>query len=117
MLNERLGQIHFWITFLGAYLIYFPMHYLGFIGVPRRYYELGETAFVPHSAATLNVAITAAALIVGAAQIVFFYNLISSLYKGKFAGGNPWRATTLEWQTPQTPPAIFPAANARPDRR
>jgi cytochrome c oxidase subunit I len=45
-----------------------------------------------------------AALIVGAAQIVFFFNLISSLYKGKLAGGNPWKATTLEWQTPETPP-------------
>src|SRR5664279_428082 len=104
MWNETLGQVHFWITFLGAYLIYFPMHYLGFVGVPRRYYELGETAFVPPSAATLNVFITAAALIVGAAQMVFFFNLIRSLYKGKPAGGNPWRATTLEWQTPQTPP-------------
>jgi Heme/copper-type cytochrome/quinol oxidases, subunit 1 len=80
------------------------MHYLGFVGVPRRYYELGETAFVPASAATLNVFITVAALVVGAAQIVFFFNLIWSLYKGKLAGGNPWKATTLEWQTPQTPP-------------
>jgi cytochrome c oxidase subunit I len=104
MWNERLGQFHFWVTFLGAYLIYFPMHYLGFIGVPRRYYELGETAFVPPSAATLNIFITAAALIVGAAQVVFFFNLIWSLFKGKPAGNNPWRATTLEWQTPQTPP-------------
>jgi cytochrome c oxidase subunit 1 len=104
MWNERLGQFHFWVTFLGAYLIYFPMHYLGFIGVPRRYYELGERAFVPPSAATLNVFITAAALIVGAAQMVFFFNLIWSLFKGKRAGGNPWRATSLEWQTPQTPP-------------
>jgi len=104
MLNEKLGQFHFWVTFLGTYLIYFPMHYLGFIGVPRRYYELGETAFVPPSAATLNVFITVAALIVGAAQMVFFFNLIWSLGKGKRAGSNPWRATTLEWQTPQTPP-------------
>jgi len=104
MMNERLGQLHFWVTFLGAYMIYFPMHYLGFIGVPRRYYELGETAFIPASAATLNVFITVAALIVGAAQIVFFYNLIWSLFKGKSAGSNPWNATSLEWQTPETPP-------------
>jgi cytochrome c oxidase subunit 1 len=104
MLHETLGQIHFWITFLGAYAIYFPMHYLGFIGVPRRYYELGETAFVPPSAASLNVFITVAALIVGAAQILFFFNLIWSYYKGRPAGSNPWRATTLEWQTPETPP-------------
>src|ERR1700726_1909948 len=104
MLNERLGQFHFWVTFLGAYLIYFPMHYLGFIGVPRRYYELGETAFVPPSAATLNIFITAAALTVGFAQMVFLFNLIWSLFNGKPAGSNPWRATTLEWQTPETPP-------------
>jgi cytochrome c oxidase subunit I len=104
MMNERLGQLHFWVTFLGAYMIYFPMHYLGFIGVPRRYYELGETAFVPPSAATLNIFITVAALVVGAAQIVFFFNLIWSLFKGKPSGPNPWGGTSLEWQTPETPP-------------
>jgi len=104
MMNERLGQLHFWVTFLGAYMIYFPMHYLGFIGVPRRYYELGETAFVPASAASLNVFITVAALVVGATQIVFFFNLIWSLFKGKPSGPNPWNAASLEWQTPETPP-------------
>jgi cytochrome c oxidase subunit 1 len=104
MMNERLGQLHFWVTFLGAYMIYFPMHYLGFIGVPRRYYELGETAFIPPSAATLNIFITVAALVVGAAQTVFFYNLFWSLFKGKPAGSNPWNAASLEWQTPETPP-------------
>ncbi len=104
MLNERLGQLHFWVTFLGAYMIYFPMHYLGLMGVPRRYYELGETAFVPPSAATLNIFITVSALIVGAVQIVFFFNLIWSLFKGKPSGPNPWHATSLEWQTPETPP-------------
>jgi cytochrome c oxidase subunit 1 len=104
MLDETLGHIHFWTTFIGTYAIFFPMHYLGLVGVPRRYYEMGETAFVPPSADTLNVFITAAALIVGAAQIVFLFNLVSSLFRGREAGGNPWRATTLEWQTPQTPP-------------
>jgi cytochrome c oxidase subunit 1 len=105
MLNEPLGLFHFWVTFLGTYAIFFPMHYLGLIGVPRRYFALGETAFVPHSAEALNAVITIAALVVGFAQIVFLFNLIWSLFKGKQAGGNPWRATTLEWQTPQTPPA------------
>jgi len=104
MLNDALGKFHFWVTFLGAYAIYFPMHYLGLMGVPRRYYELGEMAFIPPSAATLNIFITLAALIVGFAQTVFFFNLIWSLFKGKHAGSNPWKATTLEWQTPQTPP-------------
>jgi cytochrome c oxidase subunit 1 len=104
MLNEMLGKFHFWITFLGAYAIYFPMHYIGLIGVPRRYFEMGDMAFVPQSATTLNIFITIAALIVGFAQMVFLFNLIWSLFKGKPAGSNPWRATTLEWQTPETPP-------------
>src|ERR687888_489149 len=71
LLNETLGQFHFWVTFLGAYAIYFPMHYLGLLGVPRRYFELGGTAFIPDSATTLNIFITAAALMVGVAQMVF----------------------------------------------
>ena len=104
MLNETLGKIHFWVTFLGTYAIYYPMHYLGFLGLPRRYYALGDTSFIPDSAATLNASITVAALIVGVVQILFIYNLIVSLRKGKPSGGNPWEATTLEWQTPQTPP-------------
>jgi cytochrome c oxidase subunit I len=80
------------------------MHYLGLIGVPRRYHEMGQTAFIPPSAETLNAFISVVALIVGFAQIVFLFNLIWSLRHGKEAGGNPWRATTLEWQTPKTPP-------------
>ncbi len=104
LLNNAMGQFHFWVTFLGAYLIYFPMHYLGFLGVPRRYFEIGETAFIPDSAADLNAFITVAALIVGFAQIVFLFNLAWSLRRGKEAGPNPWNATTLEWQTAETPP-------------
>ena len=105
MLSDGLGKLHFWITFLGAYLIFFPMHYIGLMGVPRRYHEIGAMAFVPPSALTLNEFITVVALIVGAAQLVFVFNLVWSLGRGRPAGGNPWRATTLEWQTPQTPPA------------
>src|SRR6202171_4203292 len=104
MLNDTLGKFHFWVTFLGTYAIYYPMHYLGFLGVPRRYYAMGNTVFIPESAQTLNEAITIAALIVGAVQVVFIYNLIWSYFNGKPSGGNPWRATTLEWQTPETPP-------------
>jgi cytochrome c oxidase subunit 1 len=105
MWNATLGKIHFWITFLGVYAIYLPMHYLGFLGVPRRYYALGQTAFIPPSAHVANEIITVAALIVAAAQLVFFYNMIWSAIKGPHADSNPWGATTLEWQTPQTPPA------------
>jgi cytochrome c oxidase subunit I len=104
MLNDTMGKFHFWVTFLGTYAIYYPMHYLGFLGVPRRYYAMGTTVFIPESAQTLNEAITIAALVVGAVQVVFLYNLIWSYFHGKPAGGNPWRATTLEWQTPDTPP-------------
>jgi cytochrome c oxidase subunit I len=105
MLNETMGQIHFWITFVGAYLIFFPMHYLGLLGMPRRYHEIGQTSFVPESAQTLNAFISVVALAVGVAQVVFLFNLFWSLRRGKAAGGNPWRATTLEWQTPETPPS------------
>ena len=104
MLNEAMGQIHFWVTFIGAYAIFFPMHYLGLLGMPRRYHDMGQTSFVPDSAHTLNAFISVAALTVGAAQVVFLFNLFWSVRHGKETGGNPWRATTLEWQTPQTPP-------------
>ncbi|HKQ26457.1 MAG TPA: cbb3-type cytochrome c oxidase subunit I [Burkholderiales bacterium] len=104
MLDDTLGKIHFWITFLGTYAIYLPMHYLGFLGVPRRYYAVGGTDFIPESAQSLNAGITIAALIVGAFQIVFLYNLVWSYFKGRPASDNPWNATTLEWQTPHTPP-------------
>lgn len=104
MLNQGLGQFHFWVTFIGSYLIYFPMHYLGFIGVPRRYFELGETSFIPESAATLNAFITVAALVVGFAQMVFLFNIIWSLRHGKKSELNPWKANSLEWRTPVMPP-------------
>jgi len=104
MLDQAMGQFHFWVTFLGAYTIFLPLHYLGFLGVPRRYFEMGETTFIPDSAQTLNAFVTVVALIVGFAQVVFIYNLIRSASKGKPAGHNPWRATTLEWQTPEVPP-------------
>lgn len=105
MLNDTLGQIHFWVTFIGTYLIYFPMHYLGFVGVPRRYFANEAFDFIPESAQALNAFISEAALIVGAAQLIFLFNLAWSAYRGKPSGHNPWEATTLEWQTPETPPA------------
>jgi cytochrome c oxidase subunit 1 len=104
MYNETLGKIHFWLTLLGAYAIYLPMHYLGILGVPRRYYAYGTTDFIPQSVHTLNAGITIAAIIVAFAQIFFFVNIIWSLRKGPKASTNPWGATTLEWQTPDTPP-------------
>jgi len=104
MLSEKLGKWHFWFTFLGAYSIYFPMHYLGFIGVPRRYFEMYDSPYVT-SATGLNEFITVAALIVGFSQLIFIYNIVSSLSIGKPAGKNPWKANSLEWLTPEVPPA------------
>ncbi|MAT92637.1 MAG: cytochrome c oxidase subunit I [Halioglobus sp.] len=104
MFNETLGMLHFWFTFLGTYAIYLPMHYLGFLGVPRRYFAMGTTDFIPESAQSLNASITIAALIVGASQLFFLVNVIWSLRNGKKAQHNPWGAASLEWQTPDMPP-------------
>ncbi|WP_019561800.1 cytochrome c oxidase subunit I [Caldimonas manganoxidans] len=104
MLDDRLGHLHFWVTFLGTYAIYFPMHYLGVLGMPRRYYSYEIYDFVPPSADALNVFITVVAIFVGVAQLVFLYNLVWSAFKGRRADPNPWRAASLEWYTPDTPP-------------
>ena len=104
MFNETLGKCHFWLTFLGAYAVYLPMHYLGFQGVPRRYFSLGTTDFLPESAHTLNTSITISAIILAAAQLLFFINIFISLRNGKKAKPNCWGATSLEWLTPDTPP-------------
>ena len=103
-LHEGMGKFHFWISFLGSYLIYFPMHYLGFVGVPRRYYEMYDSEFITTSTTFLNQFITIVALIVGFSQLIFLYNLITSAKLGKKAGKNPWKACSLEWQTTDVPP-------------
>jgi len=104
MLNDTLGKFHFWMTFVGTYSIYLPMHYLGFLGVPRRYFATGDTGFIPESASTLNAGITVSAIIVGVVQLVFVINLIYSLRYGKKAEKNPWQSCGLEWQTLDIPP-------------
>ncbi|MBT5031639.1 MAG: cytochrome c oxidase subunit I [Proteobacteria bacterium] len=104
MFHQGMAQFHFWITFVGSYAIYYPMHYLGLMGVPRRYFSMGSTDFILPSAQGLNEFITIAAIIVGVTQLLFIYNLVWSLFKGEKASDNPWNATTLEWQTATTPP-------------
>ena len=108
MLHDGMGKFHFWVTFVGLYCIYYPMHYLGIMGVPRRYYANeganGLPDWIPESAQMVNVGITIAAICVASAQLVFLWNLYHSATRGKPSGGNPWGATTLEWQTPDTPP-------------
>ncbi|MFT5313923.1 MAG: cytochrome c oxidase subunit 1 [Paraglaciecola sp.] len=104
MLDETLGRMHFWGTFLGTYAIYFPMHYLGVLGVPRRYFAYENYDFIPDSAKDLNAMISVMAIFVALVQVIFLFNLVWSLFKGKPSGDNPWEATTLEWQTETTPP-------------
>ncbi len=104
MFNVTLGKIHFWATFFGTYAIYLPMHYLGIMGLPRRYYAMGTTEFLPDSAQALNANITLAAIWVALFQLVFIFNIIWSVFKGKKADPNPWEATSLEWFTPDNPP-------------
>jgi len=105
MLDETMGKIHFWTTFVGTYTIYYPMHYLGLAGVPRRYFAYGDTSpFIGESVQDLNAVITVAAIIVAFAQLLFIFNVIWSRKHGVESGPNPWNATSLEWQTETTPP-------------
>ena len=104
MLDDMMGRIHFWVTFIGAYLIFFPMHYVGIVGVPRRYPEIGDSTYLTAPVDGLNAFISIAAFVVGAAQIMFLYNIVRSIWNGKPSGPNPWNAASLEWQTPHTPP-------------
>lgn len=102
MLNHKLGYLHFWLTFVGIYLIFFPMHYLGMAGFPRRYYSF--TNFDAFRVFTdLNTFITVAAIVTFIAQFIFLYNFVYSIFKGKVAPRNPWNANTLEWTTPVKP--------------
>ncbi|MCV9930508.1 cbb3-type cytochrome c oxidase subunit I [Flavobacterium sp. LS1R49] len=99
MLNKNLGYIHFWVTAVCAYGVFFPMHFIGLAGLPRRYYT--NTNFpLFDDLQNVNVLITTFALVGGAFQLVFLYNFFSSIFYGKKAVQNPWKSTTLEWTTP-----------------
>src|SRR5450755_611446 len=102
MMNERLGKIHFWLTFVGAYCIFMPFHYLGLVGNVRRYASFVDDYLQP--LIPVHQFITVAALITGAAQIIFVYNLFYSRFRGEPSPDNPWQATSLESSTPTTPP-------------
>jgi cytochrome c oxidase subunit 1 len=102
MMNEMLGKLHFWITFVGSYCIFMPMHYLGMAGNVRRYQAFVSDYMQPLM--PIHKFITIAALITGVAQLIFLYNLIHSRFRGKPAPLNPWEATSLEWSTPSSPP-------------
>jgi cytochrome c oxidase subunit 1 len=102
MMNETLGRIHFWLSFVGAYCIFMPFHYLGIAGNVRRYQAFVDEYLQP--LIPLHRFITVAALLTGAAQFIFLYNLIHSRFWGKPAPDNPWEATSLEWSTATPPP-------------
>ncbi|MBA3914975.1 MAG: cbb3-type cytochrome c oxidase subunit I [Acidobacteriales bacterium] len=103
MLNETAGTIHFWITLVGTYAIFMPMHYLGLAGHPRRYSQLTELQYL-HNLIPLQTFITYAAFVTIGAQLIFLANFFYSLFKGPKAPDNPWEATTLEWITATPPP-------------
>lgn len=99
MMNNKLGYVHFWITFACAYGVFFPMHFLGLAGVPRRYYS--NSAFpLFDNLVDINVLISVFAIVGAIAQGIFLFNFFYSIRKGAKATANPWRANTLEWTTP-----------------
>jgi cytochrome c oxidase subunit 1 len=102
MMNETLGEIHFWITFVGVYCIFMPMHFLGLAGNPRRYSAFTDNFLLP--LVPVHEFMTIAALITGAVQLIFLFNLFWSMFKGERAPANPWEATSLEWSIPSPPP-------------
>lgn len=99
MMNKQLGYIHFWLTFISVYGVFIPMHFLGFAGVPRRYYAFTQFEFL-NQWLDINVIITIFAIIGFLAQFIFLYNFISSIFLGKRAPQNPWKSNTLEWTAP-----------------
>lgn len=102
MMNSTLGYIHFWITFAGVYVVFFPQHYLGIAGFPRRYYSYTGFDFT-NKYQDLAELSTIAAIVVFAANLIFLVNFFYSIFWGKKATANPWRSNTLEWTTPVNP--------------
>jgi cytochrome c oxidase subunit I len=99
LLNEKLGYLHFWLTFAAVYMVFFPMHFMGLDGVPRRYYNF--TGFEWMSEWTdLNKFISISAILGTAAQLIFIWNYFYSIKNGKKSPQNPWRSNTLEWTAP-----------------
>src|SRR5215217_5661301 len=100
MMDEKIGKLHFWLTFIGFNATFFPMHFLGLQGMPRRQYTYSkESGFGDWS-----LFVSIGALVLGFSFLVFMYNLWHSLRKGERAGNNPWDAPTLEWSIPSPPP-------------
>ena len=99
MLNNKLGYVHFWCTFVGIFGVFFPMHFIGMAGAPRRYYNY-ENFPLFDKLHDVNVVVTSFAIFAAIAQAVFLFNFFYSMYKGKKASQNPWNSNTLEWTAP-----------------
>lgn len=99
MMNKKLGYFHFWVTFISAYGVFFPMHFLGLAGLPRRYYTNSSFPMFDELA-NINEVITFFAIIGGLVQLLFVFNFVYSIFKGTLATENPWESNTLEWTTP-----------------
>jgi cytochrome c oxidase subunit 1 len=99
MMNKRLGMVHFWTTFISAYGVFLPMHFVGMAGLPRRYYEYSAFPMFD-GVMDLQVVMTVFAIIGGIAQVFFMFNFFYSMRRGQRAPQNPWRSNTLEWTTP-----------------
>jgi cytochrome c oxidase subunit 1 len=102
-MDERIGKIHFWVTFVGVYCIFIPMHVMGLVGMPRRYAQFTEYGFLD-KLHPLVLFVSISAIITITVQILFYFNLVWSLFKGAKAPDNAWEATTLEWNTSSPPP-------------
>lgn len=103
LMSEGLGKIHFWVTFIGVYCIFVPMHTMGIVGMPRRFSQFTEYEYLANLH-PLVIFVSIAAIVTVLVQILFYFNLIWSIFKGKKAAENPWEATTLEWTTASPPP-------------
>jgi cytochrome c oxidase subunit 1 len=99
MMDTRLGYFHFWLTFISVYCVFFPMHFIGLDGVPRRYYSFTSFEFMNEWLA-VNKFISISAILGSIAQFIFLYNFFRSIFKGEKSVQNPWRSNTLEWTAP-----------------
>jgi cytochrome c oxidase subunit 1 len=126
LMNRTMGYFHFWLTFISAYVVFFPMHFMGLAGVPRRYYQF---TLIPEFGIWMdvNVLITCGAILGGLAQLLFLVNFFRSIWYGEKTVQNPWKSNTLEWTPPikhihgnwpGAIPAVYrgPHEYSRPDR-
>ena len=118
MMNETLGKVHFYLTFLGSYAIFMPMHFLGMAGNPRRYADFTNFEFLG-KLMPVHVFVSHAAYFTAGVQVLFLVNLFWSMWRGPRAAANPWNATTLEWTVPSPPPhdnfgGVYPVVQQGP---